>query len=93
LIAKHQKKMSNLKYLLQHFQKKIENLTDNRNNLESKLETQTSELSKYEFTEKYNLNLIILLFFLISFIAGVISYRLWSGVQERKRLWGYQLAQ
>jgi hypothetical protein len=73
--------------------KKIENLTDNRNNLESKLETQTSELSKYEFTEKYNLNLIILLFFLISFIAGVISYRLWSGVQERKRLWGYQLAQ
>lgn len=71
---------------------KIESLMDTRNDLQSKLDTQSSELAKYEFAEKYNLNLIILLFFLFSFAAGVISYRIWSGVQERKRLWGYQLA-
>tara|TARA_R110002049_G_scaffold252264_1_gene427073 strand:- start:203257 stop:203883 length:627 start_codon:yes stop_codon:yes gene_type:complete len=72
--------------------KKIEELSSTRNNLQSKLDTQASELAKYEFAEKYNLNLIILLFFLFSFIAGVVSYRIWSGIQERKRLWGYQLA-
>jgi SH3 domain protein len=86
------KENDQFKISLATLSKKIERLTDNRNNLESKLETQASELAKYEFAEKYNLNLIILLFFLFSFIAGVISYRLWSGIQERKRLWGYQLA-
>ncbi|MFK7795208.1 MAG: TIGR04211 family SH3 domain-containing protein [Gammaproteobacteria bacterium] len=71
---------------------KIESLTETRNELQSNLDTQASELAKYEFANKYNLNLIILVFFLFSFIAGVVSYRIWSGVQERKRLWGYQLA-
>jgi SH3 domain protein len=81
-----------LKSSVASLSKMIESLTETRNDLESKLEAQSSELAKYEFAEKYNLNLIILLFFLFSFLTGVISYRLWSGMRERKRLWGYQLA-
>ena len=86
------KENDQLKTTLTTLSNKIEGLTDARNELESKLNAQASELAKYEFAEKYNLNLIILLFFLFSFISGVVSYRLWSGKQERKRLWGYQLA-
>ncbi len=71
---------------------KIKSLTSTRNDLESKIESQSRELEKYEFAEKYNLNIIILLFFLFSFTAGVISSRVWTRTQERKRLWGYQLA-
>lgn len=71
---------------------KINNLTSTRNDLESKLESQASELAKYEFAEKYNINLIILLFFLFSFSAGFVCSRIWMRIQERKRLWGYQLA-
>ena len=86
------KENGQLKTTVASLANKIESLTEKRNNLESKLETQASELAKYEFAEKYNINLIILLFFLFSFTAGVVCYRIWSGMQERKRLWGYQLA-
>ena len=86
------KENDQLKISVTSLSRKIESLTETRNNLESKLDGQASELAKYEFAEKYNLNLIILLFFLFSFSVGVISYRLWTGKQERKRLWGYQLA-
>lgn len=72
--------------------KKINNLTSTRNELEEKLDAQASDLAKYEFAEKYNLNLIILLFFLFSFSAGFVCSRIWMRIQERKRLWGYQLA-
>lgn len=71
---------------------KINSLTTTRNELEEKLDNQASKLAKYEFAEKYNINLIILLFFLIAFSAGFVSSRIWMRVQERKRLWGYQLA-
>lgn len=72
--------------------KKINNLTSTRNELEEKLDAQASDLAKYEFAEKYNLNFIILLFFLFSFSAGFVCSRVWMRIQERKRLWGYQLA-
>lgn len=72
--------------------KKINNLTSTRNELEEKLDAQASDLAKYEFAEKYNLNFIILLFFLFSFSAGFVCSRIWMRIQERKRLWGYQLA-
>ena len=71
---------------------KIKSLTATRNELEEKLDSQASKLAKYEFAEKYNINLLILIFFLASFAAGFICSRIWSQVQERKRLWGYQLA-
>ena len=71
---------------------KINKLTSTRNKLENKLDAQASELAKYEFAEKYNLNLLILLFFMISFTAGFICSRTWMRIQERKRLWGYHLA-
>lgn len=86
------KENEQLKTTVASLSNKIESLTQRRNDLESQLESQASELAKYEFAEKYNLNLIILLFFLFSFLTGVVSYRIWSGMQERKRLWGYQLA-
>ncbi len=81
-----------LKSSLAAMTNKVDSLTKTRNELQSKLDSQANELAKYQFAEKYNLNLIILLFFLFSFAAGVVSYRIWSGIQERKRLWGYQLA-
>ncbi len=71
---------------------KIKSLTTTRNDLEDKLDSQAGKLAKYEFAEKYNINLIILVFFLFSFAAGFLSARIWSQIQERKRLWGYQLA-
>jgi len=71
---------------------KINNLTATRNELEKKIDNQSSKLAKYEFAEKFNLNFIILLFFLFSFSAGFICSRIWMRIQERKRLWGYQLA-
>ena len=71
---------------------KINNLTATRNNLEKKLDTQASELAKYQFAQKYNLNLIIFVFFLFSFAAGYLCSKVWARTQERKRLWGYQLA-
>ena len=71
---------------------KIKSLGATRNELEEKLDTQASKLAKYEFAEKYNINLIILLFFMFAFTTGFFCSRLWSNFQERKRLWGYQLA-
>ena len=71
---------------------KINNLTATRNELEKKIDNQSSKLAKYEFAEKFNLNFILLLFFLFSFSAGFICSRIWMRIQERKRLWGYQLA-
>ena len=81
-----------LKNTVATLSKKIKSLASTRNELEKQLEIQASELAKYQFAEKYNLNLIIVLFFLFSFTAGFICARLWMRVQERKRLWGYQLA-
>ena len=71
---------------------KVKSLTNTRNELEEKLDSQASKLAKYEFAEKYNINLILLVFFLFSFAGGFICSRIWSQLQERKRLWGYQLA-
>ena len=71
---------------------KITSLNESKRRLELQVDSQISELAKYEFAKKYNLNLIILIFFLLSFFAGVISYRVWAGRRETKRLWGYQLA-
>ena len=71
---------------------KVKSLTNTRNELEEKLDSQASKLAKYEFAEKYNINLILLVFFLFSFAGGFVCSRIWSQVQERKRLWGYQLA-
>lgn len=71
---------------------KTRNLTATRDDLEKELDAKTSDPEKYEFYEKYNINLIILIFFLFSFTAGYISSRIWFKVQERKRLRGYQLA-
>jgi len=86
------KENDQLKSTVSLISSKIDKLIATRNDLQSKLDAKASELAKYEFAEKYNLNLIILLFFLFSFTAGVISFRIWSGRQEKKRLWGYQLA-
>ena len=71
---------------------KVKSLTNTRNELEEKLDSQASKLAKYEFAEKYNINLILLVFFLFSFAGGFVCSRIWSQLQERKRLWGYQLA-
>ena len=71
---------------------KIKSLTNTRNDLEEKLDSQASKLAKYEFAEKFNLNLVIFIFFLFSFASGFVCAKIWSQVQERKRLWGYQLA-
>lgn len=71
---------------------KIKKLTSTRNELENKLDSQAGKLAKYQFLEKYNITLIALIFFTISFVAGYVSSRIWGRIQERKRLWGYQLA-
>jgi len=71
---------------------KINKLTTTRNELENKLDNQAGKLARYQFIEKYNITLIALMFFLFSFIAGYVSSRVWGRIQERKRLWGYQLA-
>jgi len=86
------KENEELKNSVATLSKKINNLTSTRNELEEKLDAQASDLAKYEFAEKYNLNFIILLFFLFSFSAGFVCSRVWMRIQERKRLWGYQLA-
>lgn len=71
---------------------KINNLTSTRNQLEEKLDMQANKLAKYEFAEQFNINLIIFFFFIFSFSVGFISSIVWRRTQERKRLWGYQLA-
>ena len=71
---------------------KIETLTTTRNQLEETIDHQESKLAKYEFAEQYNINLLITIFFVFSFVTGFICSRIWSNLQERKRLWGYQLA-
>ena len=86
------KENEQLKSTITTLSNKINNLTATRNELEKKLDTQAGELAKYEFAQKYNINLIILLFFLFSFTAGYLCSRAWMRIQERKRLWGYQLA-
>lgn len=72
--------------------RKIERLTATRRDLEYKLEQQSGELAKYALAEKYNINLIILVLFLISFSGGFLSAYIFKRFKEKKRLWGYQLA-
>lgn len=71
---------------------KIKRLTTEQDELANKLETQSSELAKYKFAEKYDLRVIILTFFLISFSLGFWAARVFAWNRERRRLSGYRLA-
>ena len=71
---------------------KIKRLTTEQDELANKLETQSSELAKYKFAEKYDLRVIILTFFLISFSLGFWASRVFAWNRERRRLSGYRLA-
>ena len=81
-----------LKNSVESLSKKINQLSEERNDLSNKLEAQTSELAKYRFAEQYDLRVIVIGFFLLSFALGVWATRVWTRQQERKRLSGYRLA-
>ncbi len=86
------KENTQLKNSVTTLSNKINNLTATRNKLEETIDSQSSRLAKYEFAEKYNINLILFIFFVFSFAAGFACSGLWRRTQQRKRLWGYPLA-
>ena len=81
-----------LKTTVASLSEKIKSMGMTQNQLQKKLDAQADKLAKYVFIEKYNIRLIALLFLIFTFFAGFLCARLWINSQERKRLWGYQLA-
>ena len=71
---------------------KIKALTNEQDMLHEEMSLQAKNLAKYEFADKYNINLIILVFFLVSFALGFVFALRWIRRQESKRLSGYKLA-
>jgi SH3 domain protein len=81
-----------LKNTVATLSEKIKALTNEQDMLHEKMSTQAKNLAKYEFADKYNINLIILVFFLVSFALGFFVALRWIRRQESKRLSGYKLA-
>ncbi len=81
-----------LKNTVESLSNKINRLTGEQDTLSEKLAAQSSELAKYRFAEKYDLRLVIMVFFLIAFLVGFGAAHVWARTRERKRLSGYRLA-
>ncbi|MEM8844375.1 MAG: TIGR04211 family SH3 domain-containing protein [Pseudomonadota bacterium] len=81
-----------LKNTVATLSEKIKTLTTEQDELKQEFVAQANKIAKYEFVEKYNINLIILIFFLVSFVIGFWVSRVWTRKQESKRLSGYKLA-
>ena len=71
---------------------KIKKLTSEQDSLTEQLNSQASELAKYQFMEKYDLRVIVSVFFLAAFCLGYWAARVWTWKRERRRLSGYRLA-
>lgn len=71
---------------------KIKSLTNEQDQLNEKISLQAKNFAKYEYADKYNINLILLIFFLVSFLLGFIASLIWIRRRESKRLSGYKLA-
>ena len=81
-----------LKNSIETLSNKINRLTKEQDTLTDKVAAQSSELAKYRFTEKYDLRLIVTVFFLIAFSVGFWAAHIWARTRERRRLSGYRLA-
>ena len=77
---------------LLEMQNKIKALTNEQDLLHEQMSSQAQNIAKYKFAEKYNINLILLIFFLVSFALGFVFALRWIRRQESKRLSGYKLA-
>ena len=72
---------------------KIKSMASELDLLNEKLSQQASKFAKYEFADKFNIYLVLLVFFLLSFLLGYYVSLKWARIQESKRLCGYNLAQ
>ena len=81
-----------LKNSVSTLSEKIKSLTAEQDTLKQTLTQNSDKLAKYEFAEKYNINLLLLIFFLVSFAIGFYAALVWTRRQESKRLSGYKLA-
>ena len=72
--------------------KKVKKISSENEALVNEVYEAKAELAKYKFAEKYDLRIIILGFFLASFILGFWAARTWTRLRERRRLSGYRLA-
>lgn len=81
-----------LKNTVTTLSEKIKALTNEQDLLHEQMSSQAQNLAKYKFAEKYNINLILLVFFLVSFALGFVFALRWIRRQESKRLSGYKLA-
>ena len=63
-----------------------------QDSLNQTLSQQSDKLAKYEFAEKYNISIIMIIFFIVSFAIGFYVAVKWTRRQESKRLSGYKLA-
>lgn len=71
---------------------KINSLTNEQDLLQEKISRQASKFAKYEFADRYNIYLIMLVFLLVSFVLGFLAAVKWTRRQESKRLSGYNLS-
>ena len=81
-----------LKNSVNSLSEKIKSLTAEQDDLKEIFSEQANKIAKYEFVEKYNINLIVIIFFLVAFAIGFWVSLVWTRRKESKRLSGYKLA-